>query len=64
MKRKEICKWEAIVDLNMPDTYEGDCGIVWSFIEGGISDNDCKYCPRCGGSIVENVATPISEPSE
>jgi hypothetical protein len=51
--RKDDCAWTDSGDDNMPGTYEGKCGIVWTFTEGGIADNDCIYCPRCGGKIID-----------
>jgi hypothetical protein len=47
------CDWEGGYDDSMPSTYKGTCGIVWSFIEDGLAENDCKFCPRCGGKITD-----------
>jgi hypothetical protein len=47
------CVWSNHGDEYMPDTYEGSCGIVWTFTEGTRNDNECNFCPRCGGKIVE-----------
>lgn len=47
--RNATCEWKYDDYLNM---YEGECGVAWAFTEGNIDDNDCAYCPRCGGRIV------------
>jgi hypothetical protein len=56
------CDWKAEDDDSMPSTYDGACGIKWSFIEDGLAENDCKFCPRCGGKI--NDITAYSESEE
>ena len=33
--------------------YHTECGHLWEFTEGGLVDNDTRYCPYCGGQIVE-----------
>lgn len=40
------CKWK-------PDDpyYETACGHFWQFIDGGVGENDTKFCPFCGGEI-------------
>jgi hypothetical protein len=48
---KDECTWAEADSENMPGTYEGACGIMWSFTEGGIDENECLFCPRCGGRI-------------
>jgi hypothetical protein len=51
--KKHVCAWTPMDREEMPGTYEGDCGVAWSFIDGGIQDNDLKYCPRCGGEVID-----------
>lgn len=46
------CTWTEADSERMPGTYEGTCGIMWTFTEGGINENKCLFCPRCGGRIV------------
>jgi hypothetical protein len=45
------CTWTEADSESMPGTYEGTCGIMWSFTEGGLNENECLFCPRCGGRI-------------
>ena len=47
------CHWSPDSDMdNMPGTWEGSCGIVWSFIEGGPAENEVWFCPKCGEGVV------------
>lgn len=59
----EVCTWKPMDDEFMPGTYEGSCGAAWSFIEGGVAENDMKYCPQCGRKVVIEHAPqrPLSE---
>jgi hypothetical protein len=52
------CQWEQIDNEHMPDTWQGACGAVWTFTDGGPKDNDQTYCPKCGGVCIEVAATP------
>lgn len=49
--RKDYCHWRQD-----EYAYHTECGRLWAFTEGGIQDNDAKYCPYCGGEIVEDEA--------
>lgn len=44
------CKWTN----DDPDygVWDGTCGIAWSFIDDGPEENDCNYCPKCGGKLI------------
>ncbi len=53
------CVWTCDDDVHMPDTWDGECGAKWSFIDGGPKDNEMNYCPQCGGKVV--VAAPKPE---
>lgn len=54
----ECCTWKRHDDTNMPDTWEADCGAMWTFAEGGPKANDMKFCPNCGEPIIESSAIP------
>jgi len=41
------CKWA--LDDEDSGTWRGDCGELWTFTEGGPSENNFNYCPACGG---------------
>lgn len=49
----DVCEWHEIDNLNMPDTWEAECGAVWTFNEGGPKDNEVNFCPKCGKSVLE-----------
>lgn len=49
------CVWECEDDIDMPGTYKGDCGALWSFIEGGVKENGLRYCPQCGRRVEERA---------
>jgi hypothetical protein len=49
----EQCTWKQNEDPHMPDTWEADCGAMWTFTEGGPKDNDMKFCPNCGKPTIE-----------
>jgi hypothetical protein len=48
-----ICTWTPMDSEYMLGTYEGTCGVAWSFTEGGLSENETLFCPRCGGKIID-----------
>lgn len=55
-----VCVWTA--DEN--GKYNGSCGIQWSFIEGGISENFLSFCPWCGSRVVEQDGRVFEERNE
>ena len=44
------CTWSLDDDNGV---YETSCGGLWYFDTGDIKDNECKFCPYCGGKIKE-----------
>jgi hypothetical protein len=47
------CTWTKSNDPNMPDTFNASCGVVWTFTDGGHGENNVRFCPGCGGKLVE-----------
>lgn len=47
------CTWKQHDDLEMSDTWEADCGAMWTFSEGGPKENEMHYCPNCGRPAIE-----------
>lgn len=45
----KTCVWKYDREDNK---WDGGCGAAWTFIEGGIDENDMDFCPQCGGLIV------------
>jgi hypothetical protein len=48
-----LCTWTKSNDPNMPDTFDATCGVVWTFTDGGPGENNVRFCPGCGGKLVE-----------
>jgi len=46
------CHWRQSDDES-PDTWEGTCGALWTFTDGGPKHNGQAYCPQCGGVCLE-----------
>ena len=48
----KVCRWESMTpedDYN--DCFYTGCGGEWHFPDGGIEENDCNFCPHCGGKV-------------
>lgn len=44
------CEWHH---SRSGECYETKCGNAFQFTNDGVRENDFKYCPFCGGTIVE-----------
>jgi len=50
------CVWEQETDFDDGEgTFETSCDNAFVFNEGGIYENDFKFCPYCGGAIMVTV---------
>jgi len=47
----DYCTWHETTEY-----WESTCGLNWVFTDGGLADNQMRYCPGCGRVLVE--ATP------
>ena len=47
---KPDCGWEY---SDREEYYKCGCGKMFTFIDDGIKENNFKFCPYCGGRIVE-----------
>jgi hypothetical protein len=47
---KPDCVW---VNADSDEEFETQCGNAFTFIDGGIKENDCKFCQYCGGAVKE-----------
>jgi len=45
------CEWH--LDDEDQGTRAGSCGALWTFTEGGPTDNNMKFCPECGRAARE-----------
>ena len=52
-QQSKPCEWQQEDSEHMPDTWRSDCGVLWSFIDGGPIDNDMKHCCGCGAKLKE-----------
>ena len=53
MQTAHQCHWVQTDDEHSPNTYQGTCGAMWTFTDGGPRDNGQAYCPQCGGVCVD-----------
>jgi hypothetical protein len=42
------CTWTKSNDPSTPDTYSATCGAMWTFTDGGPTENNMRFCPECG----------------
>ena len=47
------CEWQREDDIHMPDTWRSECGVLWTFTDGGPVENDMKHCCGCGAMLRE-----------
>ena len=45
------CEWQEDSDTDS-GAWLGECGAVWEFIADGPAENNCNFCPECGGKLV------------
>jgi hypothetical protein len=48
--RSGNCHWSYDVTT---EHYDTSCDKAWCFMDGCIEDNGVKFCPFCGGTIIE-----------
>ena len=52
------CIWTEQDDDDMPGTYASACGEMWSFNNGGLAENNVRFCQGCGKPIEVTKAAP------
>ena len=45
------CIWTEQDDDDMPGTYASACGEMWSFNDGGVVENNVRFCQGCGKPV-------------
>ena len=51
---KATCEWsEEDPWGSMPDTWQTSCGNLFSFTDGGPTENEMKFCCYCGKRLAE-----------
>ena len=61
---QQACQWRQTNDPYMPDTWEADCGAMWTFTDGAPKDNHMRFCPQCGHPLqqIDNAMNHKSDP--
>ena len=54
------CEWHAPPEWEQ-DYWETACGEAFCFTDGGPSDNRMRFCPYCGGELIEVQAATKEE---
>ena len=52
------CIWTEQDDDDMPGTYASACGEMWSFNDGGVVENNVRFCQGCGKPVQVTKAAP------
>ena len=52
-EEQHTCHWQLTDPDFDSNTFETECGKMWTFVDGGVEDNGLKYCPYCGGKVDE-----------
>jgi len=47
---KQVCTWNYDPD----DYWETECGHTHVFIDGGPDENEYRFCPYCGKTLIHN----------
>lgn len=56
------CAWEEEDPDSMPGTYRSACGELWAFTDGGVAENNVRFCQGCGKPVAVVPRPP--EPSD
>ncbi len=52
-KVAELEKPDCVWTQEFEGEWNGTCGISWGFIDDGPTENQCNFCPKCGGKLIE-----------
>jgi len=55
--KKPPCTWTEDVD----GYYEASCGESWDLIDGDVKYNHYRFCPGCGGEIIEKKYEEVDD---
>lgn len=53
--KERTCQWRYMDFPESGSDYESACGGAWTFNDGGIEENEVKYCWRCGGRVLPPI---------
>ena len=51
------CIWTEQDNDDMSGTYASDCGDMWSFTDGGVEENNVRFCQGCGKPVSSIAAS-------
>jgi len=54
VKAQPDCTWILEDDWDNA-SWQGDCGATWNLDAGGPKENGMKFCPDCGGNLIEQA---------
>ena len=54
VKAQPDCTWILEDDWDNA-SWQGDCGATWNLDAGGPEENGMKFCPECGGNLIEQA---------
>ena len=57
--RHQVCRWSPM-NPNENGAWETQCGEAFWFEVGTPTDNNMKFCPFCGGALIQ-VEEPTNE---
>ena len=57
-ERKESCHWIQDDESGM---FATACKQYWEFTNDGPIENDCNFCPHCGGRLTFDLYEPVHE---
>lgn len=49
---QRTCEWKQCTS-EYDTSLEGTCGVKWLLIDGTPTENHMKFCPQCGGKLIE-----------
>jgi hypothetical protein len=57
LEGRKRCRW--VVADDEWSHWVGTCGVAWSLDEGTPVDHGMRFCPRCGGELVQQSPRPV-----
>lgn len=61
---ERTCQWRYMDFPESSSDYESECGGAWTFNDGGIEENEVKFCCRCGGRVLPPIPPSFDDEEE
>ena len=58
LTHRPTCEWTGDNDPDFCDGWDTACGEKFTFIEGGPVENNMRFCPYCGATLVAVAPHP------